>query len=462
MVMNTFSLQISRLLVLSFILLLGCQSDAPEKSTSSESTKEEVRTVDFPSWAQDATIYEVNVRQYTKEGTLNAFAEHLPRLKELGVKILWFMPIHPISVKKRKGVLGSYYAVQDYKAVNPDLGTDLDFKEVINQAHELGLKVIMDWVPNHTGFDNDWIDEHPDWYEKNEEGEIIHPEGTDWYDVASLDYDVPEMRQAMIDAMLFWVENFDIDGFRCDVASEVPDLFWEEVSHQLAGTGKSLFMLAESDQAEHRNEGYFHANYGWHLHHLMNEIAKGIKNPYILQVYLAENQDRYHQGFHMHFTSNHDENCWKGSAPERFGKMIDVMNVFAFTFQGMPLIYCGQEANLDRKLAFFEKDEISWGDYSKAEFFKGLIQLKKDNKALWNDPYIVNTTIIEVSKTMAHYKRETADNRVDVILNFSDQPLSYLPSAEYKGKDYFTGEQLHFYPAQPLNVPANGYKVVIK
>ncbi len=210
--------------------------------------------VKHPCWSRNAVIYEVNLRQFTDEGTLQAFDKELPRLKELGVDLLWFMPVHPISEKNRKGTLGSYYAVRNYKEINPEFGNLEDFKNTVKKAHDLGMKVIIDWVPNHSGCDNAWVEQHPDWYVRNEKGEMYGP--YDWTDVYKFDYSNPEMRAGMIDALKFWLTEAGIDGFRCDVAGEVPTDFWNEARPQLAAVQPCLFMLAESAKPELHAEGF--------------------------------------------------------------------------------------------------------------------------------------------------------------------------------------------------------------
>ena len=227
-------------------------------------------TVVHPEWSENAVIYEVNLRQYTPEGTVGAFARHLPRLKELGADILWFMPVHPISEKERKGTLGSYYAVADYKAFNPEFGTMDDFKAMVSKAHEMGFKVIIDWVPNHTGCDNRWVAEHPDWYVHDEDGELVSP--YDWTDVYKLDYTNSEMRKAMSDAMAFWLREADIDGFRCDVAGEVPTDFWDDTRKQLETVKPDIFMLAEASKPELQKNA-FDMGYNWPMKDLFNAIA---------------------------------------------------------------------------------------------------------------------------------------------------------------------------------------------
>lgn len=380
------------------------------------------------AWTNDVTIYEVNIRQYTPEGTLAAFAKHLPRLKELGVEVLWFMPVYPISTTRSKGTLGSYYAISNYVEVNAEFGTMEEFKTLVKQIHDMDMKVMMDWVANHTGWDHHWIEEHPDWYTRDEAGNIMDPSNAEgesygWTDVADLNFDHTDMRQAMIDAMLFWVKEVDVDGFRCDVAFEVPDDFWIEASEQLQAA-KPLYMLAEAEHPPIRENGSFHVSYGWSFHHLMNKIAKGEETADAIQTWLEEDRKKFKKGYHMHFITNHDENSWNGTEFERMGEGVDAFAVLSFTFEGVPLIYSGQEAAFDRRLEFFEKDSIEWGSYSKTAFYQTLTSLKRNNQALWNGlaggaVQRINTS---ADKQVYAYLREKNDNRVLVVLNLSSKP----------------------------------------
>ncbi|NOY95286.1 MAG: alpha-amylase [Chlorobi bacterium] len=377
--------------------------------------------VNQEEWLKDAVIYEVNVRQYTPEGTFNAFAKHLPRLKKLGVDILWLMPIHPISKVKRKGSLGSYYSVADYKKINPEFGSLDDFKALVSKSHEMGFKVIIDWVANHTGWDNPWIFEHPEWYTTDSTGAIISPD-PGWTDVADLNFDQPAMRRAMINAMDYWLEETDIDGFRCDVAWGVPLDFWEKARASFDSI-KPVFMLAEDeDHPEFLNKA-FNSNYAWHLHHIMNEVAQGKKDATSISDYFNELGNKYPAGaFPMQFITNHDENSWQGTIEERMGKAGDAFAVFSFTIPGIPLIYSGQEAGLDKRLAFFEKDTIDWGNLKKQDFYHNLIQLKKENQALWNGEYGGGIEFLKTTKPekLLAYKRVKNGNTVLVVLNLSD------------------------------------------
>ena len=299
-------------------------------------------TVVHPEWSENAVIYEVNLRQYTPEGTVGAFARHLPRLKELGADILWFMPVHPISEKERKGTLGSYYAVADYKAFNPEFGTMDDFKAMVSKAHEMGFKVIIDWVPNHTGCDNRWVAEHPDWYVHDEDGELVSP--YDWTDVYKLDYTNSEMRKAMSDAMAFWLREADIDGFRCDVAGEVPTDFWDDTRKQLETVKPDIFMLAEASKPELQKNA-FDMGYNWPMKDLFNAIAATSgqntyrrpdsssviypeKHAIDIDTLLAKQSIEYPAGtYMMNMITNHDLNSWEGTEFERLGNLTRAMAV---------------------------------------------------------------------------------------------------------------------------------------
>ena len=294
-----------------------------------------------PSWTENAVLYEMNVRQFTKKGTFNAAAEHLPRLKNLGIDIIWLMPIYPIGEVNRKGSLGSPYAVKNYTEINPELGNAKDLKNFIDKAHNLGMKVILDWVANHTSPDNIYLSQYPDWYEYDIYGDLVIPE--DWTDVVELNYDNAELRQRMINDMKYWVTNFDIDGFRCDMAGMVPTSFWEEATAALDSV-KPLFMLAEDEQDSTLTYKAFDANYGWVMHHLMNDIAKGKRDAKDLANYIGTNMHNFEKrAYKMLFTSNHDENAWNGSEIERLGDGVEAFAVLTYSLTGIPMMYNGQE-----------------------------------------------------------------------------------------------------------------------
>ena len=389
------------------------------------------------SWSRAANIYEVNVRQYTPEGTFKAFAQHLPRLKKMGVDILWLMPIQPIGAKNRKGTLGSYYAVRDYTAVNPEFGTLDDFKALVQQAHGLGMHVIIDWVANHTAFDNPWTREHGDWYLKNDKGEIYPVTYTDgaepeyWTDVTGLDYRQPGLWQGMTDAMLYWVRETDIDGFRCDVAGKVPTPFWEQARAALDRV-KPVFMLAEADKPD-LHERAFDMTYGWDTKDLFKAVARGQADARALADFVAHPPKAFPPGaYRMRFTSNHDENSWVGSDVELYGPAFKAMAVLAATLPGMPLIYGGQEAGLDKRLQFFEKDPIAWKDYAYAPFYTDLLALKHANPALWNGQYGGPVQVLATGNDKVFAFRRTLDgNSVRVTVNVSNAPQRYtLPGTQ--------------------------------
>ncbi|MFB9273441.1 alpha-amylase family glycosyl hydrolase [Cohnella cellulosilytica] len=422
-----------RLLAISLLLATlglsactGADGEDGATDTVAKTTEKEgsAMSVSVPAWSERAVMYEVNVRQYTKEGTFRAFAEHLPRLQELGVDMLWLMPIHPISQTKRNGTLGSYYAVQDYKAVNPEFGTKEDFKALVDRAHELGFKVVLDWVANHTGWDHEWL-VNPGWYTTDEAGNIVQPPGTNWTDTADLNYANADMRAAMLDAMRYWVEEFDIDGYRCDYAGGVPVDFWEEARAALERI-KPVYLLAEDDQQLGLLRHAFNANYGWRLYNLMNGIAKGQGQSHVEQLhrYAERLASDYPKGaYPLHFTSNHDENSWTGTEYERLGPAVETMAVLSFTMPGMPLIYSGQEAGLDRRLAFFEKDEIGWDDLPLQSFYRTLADLKHGHPALWNGVAGGSYERLESGgDPVLAFVRKHEDSVVIVLANLSGEP----------------------------------------
>jgi alpha-amylase len=430
--MQKFISSIIAVMVFGLFGLFGCgtkgKSDTSQQGTAtiSDAPASGYKIV-VPAWAKNSTIYEVNIRQFTPEGTFRAIVPHLERLAKMGVDILWLMPIHPISETKRKGTLGSYYAVNGFREVNPEYGTQHDLQYLISTAHNNGLKVIIDWVPHHTGWDHPWITEHPDWYSHDSEGNIIDPineetgEPWGWTDVAELDLSNQEMRKEMISDMIYWIESSGVDGFRVDHAHGLPDDYWNQVSDALARLNQPIFMLAEGEDARLRNNENFVATYAWEFHHAMNDIANGKKDVNRLDDVLAKYRKEFKRGYHIYFTSNHDENSWAGTVMERMGDGHKTFAVLAATIDGMPLIYSGQEAPLKKRLMFFEKDQIDWDSYAYADFYKTLFHLKKRNKALWNGDDGGLSKRINKSKTVYAFKREKDGDKIVVIINLSDK-----------------------------------------
>ena len=450
-------------------LFMSCQNTSKAKKSCCPKEKESscAKSDDMHlDWTRNANIYEVNIRQYTPEGTLNAFVEHMPRLKEMGVNILWLMPVYPVSEVKRKGSLGSYYAVADYRAVNPEFGTMDDLKRLVKKAHDMDMKVILDWVANHTGWDNVIMKDHKDWYTQNEKGEIVIPEGTDWSDTADLNYDNKEMRDYMKSSLKFWIEETDIDGFRCDVAGMVPIDFWNEVRLELDAI-KPVFMLAEGWKPE-LLEKAFDMGYAWDLHHLMNDIAKGEKNANGLDAYFAKIDTLYQKdNYLMNFITNHDENSWNGTVKERMADAGNAFAVLSFTVPGMPLIYSGQEAGMDKRLEFFGKDEIDWSNKELIPFYTQLISLKTNNKALLNGAQGGNLVRIATDNNESIYAfvREKDEAKIVVVLNLSKHALDVkLNTAVCAGtySNFFTKEKQDLAKETSMSLKAWGYRVYVK
>jgi len=452
--------------LLLFLLVIGviysCANASKSKSDT-ESEKATNRVYSHVDWSKNASIYEVNVRQYTPEGTFAAFAEHLPRLKNMGVDILWLMPIYPISEKNRKGSMGSYYAVQDYQKINPDLGTINDLKMLVDEAHKMGMKVILDWVANHTGWDNWLISAHPDWYTQDSAGQIIIPKDTDWSDVADLNYDSAELREYMIQSLEFWLNEANVDGYRCDVAGMVPTDFWVEARKRLDQI-KPVFMLAEHESPE--IHAAFDMTYGWELHHIMNQIAQGKETVAELDAYMSKIDTLYNSDdYIMNFTSNHDENTWNGTEFDRMGEAYKAMAVLSATLPGMPLIYSGQEDMLSKKLRFFDKDTIVWGEYKAEGFYRSLLALKHKHPALWNGNYGGTYERIHTSSDSCIFSfvRKYEKEKVIVILNLCDQKQTFLPKSGFIEGNYvslFTQTNIVINNDSSLSLDPWGFQVL--
>jgi len=432
-------------LLISIPLLIFLLSACQKKIDNNDSL---VPTdVVHPEWIKNSTMYEVNIRQYTPEGTFNAFSSHLPRLKELGVDILWLMPIHPIGEVNRKGPLGSYYSVKDYLGINPEFGTMEDFKTLVKMTHDLGMYLVIDWVPNHSAWDNPLITEHPEWYDKDSTGNMYSP--WDWTDVVQFDYDQQGLRDYMTESLEFWLQETDLDGFRFDVAHQVPIDYWESLRPALQKNYPDVLMLAE---AENRalHEKAFDMTYAWEFHHIMNEVSQQKKSVADMKTYLDTASVHYNPNdIRLYFTSNHDENSWNGTVRERMGEAAEVMAVLSYGLPGMPLIYSGQEAGLDHRLLFFEKDEIPWNDHPFASLYTQLNNLKKDNPAMWNPGFGGKIEIISTNNSdkSLSFKRIKGENEVLFILNLSPEPLDLQLSGISKREvftDVFSSETTSF------------------
>lgn len=416
-----------------------------------------------PEWSKNLSIYEVNIRQYTPEGTFNAFATHLPRLKELGAGILWLMPVQPIGVENRKGSLGSYYSISDYTTTNPEFGTMKDFKNMVNTAHKNKMYVILDWVANHTSFDHVWMKKHRDFYTTDASGKIIPPVA-DWSDVADLNYASAEMRKEMIDAMKFWITEGNVDGFRCDVAMMVPDDFWVECFAELRKIKPDIFLLCEAEGPQFIQDG-FQMVYGWETHHLLNKIAKGEKTADDVHAQIEKDLAAYPAGSYiMQFTSNHDENSWNGSEFERMGDAAQTMAVLAATIPGMLLIYSGQEVALSKRLKFFDKDTIPWNrNLSYTEFYKTLNTLKKENPALWNGNYGGSYRRIDTGDAdVFGFVREKEDNKILVLINTVNGVQKAVVEKEAgKYKEIFSGKKIKMKDTYAVEMKPLGFAVLV-
>ena len=417
-----------------------------------------------PEWSYDKAIYEVNVRQYTEEGNFKAFEKHLPRLKELGADILWLMPIHPIGEKNRKGTLGSYYSVKDYNAVNPEFGTLEEFKSLVKMIHKMEMYVIIDWVANHTSWDNNWIEEHPEFYTTDSVGNIISP-NPDWTDVADLNFDNKELWYEMIGALKFWVEECDIDGYRCDVAGMVPIEFWIEARTELEKV-KDVFMLAEWDTPEVHLA--FDMTYDWDLHHILNGLAKEEKTVVDLIEHLKKNKEEFPaNAFRMQFTSNHDENSWNGTEFERLGDGVEVFAVLTCLIPDMPLVYTGQEAGNKKQLNFFEKDLVEWKEDKLSDIYSNLFQLKKNNKTLQNGEHGGELIYLQSSdeKNIFAFSRSLEKDKVLTIFNLSGKAVEFdLTGETLQGsyKNYFTGKLESFLSNESFKLKPWEYRIYTK
>jgi glycosidase len=416
------------------------------------------------SWSLNSNIYEVNLRQYTREGSFRAFAKHLPRLREMGVEILWFMPITPISKVGRLGKLGSYYACSDYMKTNPEFGSIQDFQWLVNEAHNLGFKVLIDWVANHTGWDHIWTTEHPEFYRKNIDGHFFDAHG--WADVIDLNYDLPELWSAMIQAMQFWIENCGIDGFRCDMAMLVPLEFWREARTTLDRI-KPLFWLAECEEIMYHE--VFDASYTWKWLHLMEAYWKKSSDMQgLYQVLYYYNHQFPANAMRAYFTSNHDENSHSGTEYERIGDAALPFAVFNCLYDGLPLIYSGQEIPNKKRLLFFDKDEIDWDQPCLLlDFYKTLLRLRKTNSALKSGDQQRKAAILSNTSAdrVLSFIRRFEQDEVFVILNLSAEALSVIITGQNLAgsyKEVFNPANPDFISGQPLWLKAWEYRVYTK
>ncbi|NJW51315.1 alpha-amylase family glycosyl hydrolase [Salinimicrobium oceani] len=436
------------ILLLGLLVFASCKNEPEQKETAEVQDEISIEPVNNDV-LESAVIYEANIRQYSPEGTFAAFTKDIPQLKELGVKVIWLMPVYPISevrrkatgdksiediedAEERKKYLGSYYAIGDYTKVNPEFGTKEDFDDLVQTAHDNGIYVILDWVANHTGWDHAWLKEHPEFYTQNDKGEPVDPlnpetgESWGWTDVADLNYDNKELWEAMTAEMKYWVDEHDIDGFRADVAGEVPTEFWEQAVPKLEAT-KPLFMLAESEEKELFHKA-FQMGYNWEGHHLKNQIAQGKATVEAWDDYMKKIDTTYQQDdYLMNFVTNHDENSWSGTVKERMGSAAETMVALSYTIPGMPLIYSGQEYDLDHRLKFFEKDSIPRTKGVMWPLLEKLGKLKNSNPALHGGKEAASYKRLETTaneKVLA-FERSKNGARVVYIANMTNEPVTF-------------------------------------
>lgn len=447
-------------------VLVACNQQPAAQSDASPHVPQSYVKLEHPEWSKNAAIYQLNTRQFTEQGTFRAAAEQLPRIKALGTDIVWLMPIHPIGEKNRKGSMGSPYSVKDYFGVNPEFGTLDDLKAFVDKAHELGMYVILDWVANHTAWDNPMQVEHPEWYERDWDGDFRPTPWWDWSDIIDLDYSQPELREYMTEALKYWVRDVGIDGYRCDVAGFVPLDFWNNVRKELDAI-KPVFMLAEWESRDLHAEA-FDMTYAWSWHQAVHAVVNGHKDLNALFVYYSWRESAYPaDAYRMTYISNHDVNTWDATQFEAFGDGLEAAIVLSVIGDGMPLVYNGQEAGNPKRLEFFEKDPIEWREHPIGDLYKTLFALKKSNTTLWNGAW--GATMIRVWNTrpdkVFSFVRQNDQDKVFAVINFSGEPQTLsFSDAPYEGSytEYFSAEDVKIEAATELTLEPWGYHVYVQ
>lgn len=422
--------------------------------------------VTHPDWAVNAAIYQINTRQFTDEGTFAAAAEQLPRLAGMGIDIIWLMPVHPIGEVERKGTLGSPYSVRDYYGVNPEFGTLEDLRAFIDGAHALDMHVILDWVANHSAWDNPLVEQHPDWYSRDWRGEMQAVPGTDWSDVVDFDFSSPQLREYMTDVMAWWVEDVGVDGFRADVAGFVPLDFWETLRARLDAI-KPVFMLAEWETRDLHAHA-FDATYAWSWWNRMHDIAQGRAGAGAMRGwYFYDHHNTWPEdGYRLVFVSNHDKNAWEATQFEAFGEMLHAAIVLSVTGEGMPMIYNGQEAGNTRRLAFFERDPIQWRAHEIGDLYASLFALKRATSALWNGS--AGAPMVDIPNSapdsVLSFSRRNEEGGVFVVLNLSGEARTVsFGAGPHHGaySDHFTGEALNVNGATEITLRPWDHRVLV-
>lgn len=457
-------------LLFAFISIVSCQKNLEKDDSNSidldpYQPKEYVK-VTHPEWSKNATIYQLNTRQFSEEGTFKAAQTQLPRIKELGVDIIWLMPINPIGKKNRKGTLGSPYSVKDYYGVNPEFGTFQDLKNFVNEAHKLGMYVILDWVANHTAWDNELVEKHPEWYAKDYKGDFRPTPWWDWSDIIDLDYNKPGVRKYMTEALKYWVKEADIDGYRCDVAGFVPLDFWNNVRKELDAI-KPVFMLGEWESRDLHAKA-FDMTYAWDWNEKLHNICMGKADVNQLYIYYSWNERFFPKNsIRMTFVSNHDKNSWEGTMYEQFGEGLEAAIALSVVGDGMPLIYNGQEAGNTKRLEFFEKDPIHWKEHEIGNLYKKLFALLKSNTALWHAKW--GATMIKIPNNheteVLSFVRQNENDKVFAVFNFSkNQKEITFKESLFEGDytDFNSSEKVNLNQNTKLTLAPWSYKVFVK
>lgn len=461
------------IIVFLFSFFINCKKEEPKITTEK---KLEIAPI-TPEFAENAVIYEANIRQYSPEGTFNAFTKDIPKLKKLGIKILWLMPIQEIGIVNRKATvdlsvdditdsiekkkyLGNPYSVKDYKSINADFGTKADLQKLIKTAHKNGIYVILDWVANHTAWDHAWIAQHPEYYTHDKEGNMIAPYG--WKDVAELDYNNTNLRKAMLDEMKYWLTTFNIDGFRCDLAAEIPTDFWENTRAELTKV-KPVFMLMQAQKPKLMVNA-FDMQYGWESHYIFNEIVRGEKTAKDFDNLIKKNDSLYQKDdINMNFTSNHDENFWNGTEYERLQNAAETFAALTYMMPGMPLIYNGQEYDLNKRLSLYEKDTIPQVVGNMMAVYEKLGKLKTENSALngGKSPASYHRLLTSNNDNILAFEREKNGKKVIFIGNLSKINQSFTIAIEGVYTDYMLGTKIEFTKNQKVNFNPWEYKILI-
>ena len=437
-------LYINIVFILIFSSVLASCSSSDNESTPAPAYPQYGTRFEKMPKKEDVVIYQVNIRAFSQAGTIKGVQEKLTSIQELGVNVIYLMPIYPVGVVRSAGGLGSPYSVKDYKAVNTDFGTLEDLRVLVEEAHKKNMAVILDWVANHTSWDNAWITAHPDWYQKDANGNIIIPPGTNYNDVAQLDFTNTEMRSGMIDAMSYWVYSANIDGFRCDYADFVPQNFWSEAITALRKIKKNqnILMLAEGSKVSQFAAG-FDYTFGFNFFSTLEKVFKENKSATTLQ---DSNATEYANNYNpenriVRYTTNHDVNLSDGTPLELFGGKKGSISAFvvASYMNSVPMIYNGQEVGYNKRIDYFNRTPIDWStaDLDMLAEYKKIIAFRNSSNALKKGTYKGYS-----SDAISAFTMETTTEKVFVLSNLTTATVNYtipVSLSKLTWKDGFTG-----------------------